>query len=118
MGSAVNLQDKPHRIRYSIDLDDRILRHDFSQDEKIVLRPIAETLAMLDGNAFFGTPSADGTEWYEQYLPEAWIVWSQNGGAQGWAGRASFARMLVHENKAVEEAFINWQTLKRLYHDK
>ena len=118
MDPAVTEQLKAKGILYEIDLEDAILRYDFSGQEKTVLRPIAETLAMLDSNAFFGTQSADGTDWYEQYLPEAWLVWSRNGGATGWAGEASFAKMLQHENAAVEEAYINWQTVKRLYSDK
>jgi hypothetical protein len=105
-------------IYYSIDLSDKILRHDFSADEKALLRPVAETLAMLDGNAFLSAQHINGQEWYEQYLPEAWIVWQSNGGKDGWAGTASFARLLQHENSAVEEAYNNWQTLKRLYSDK
>lgn len=63
----------------------------FSDDEKRKLRPIAETLAMLDGNAFFGMGTGD-REWYEQYLPEAHALYEANGGDNGWAGDASFAR--------------------------
>lgn len=105
-------------IYYSIDLSNKILRHDFSAQEKELLRPMAETLAMLDGNAFLSDKQINGQEWYEQYLPEAWVVWQSNGGRDGWAGEASFAKQLRHENAAVEEAYLNWQTLKRLYHAK
>lgn len=63
---------------------------DFTDAEKAKLRPIAETLAMLDGNAFFGMGTSDDREWYEQYLPEAHAVYEANGGDHGWAGFASF----------------------------
>lgn len=46
-------------------------RESFTDEEKARLRPVAETLAMLDGNAFFGAELQDGADWYEQYLPEA-----------------------------------------------
>lgn len=65
-------------------------RGSFTDAEKCKLRPIAETLAMLDGNAFFGMDSGD-CEHYESYLPEAHALYESNGGDTGWAGRASFA---------------------------
>lgn len=88
----------------------------FSKEEKAVLRPIAETLAMMDGNAFFGMSlNDDGDDvWYEQYLQEAWRIWKANGGIKGWAGEASFAKAVRHENEAVEEAYQNWWLLKIL----
>ena len=55
----------------------------FSANEKAKLRPIAETIAMQ------GSSSA---EWYEQYLPEAHALYEANGGDDGWAGEASFAK--------------------------
>jgi len=64
----------------------------FTTEEKLLLRPIAETLAMLDGNAFFTMDLGDGAEWYEQYLVEAWYIWSGNGGMNGWASETSWAR--------------------------
>lgn len=64
----------------------------FTEAEKTVLRPIAETLAMLDGNAFFGMETDNFGEWYEMYLPEAHALFESNGGLDGWAGEASFAR--------------------------
>lgn len=66
----------------------------FTDEEKQKLRPIAETLAMLDGNAFFGNtfPDKDQTlrEWYEMYLVEAHALYEGHGGDTGWAGEASF----------------------------
>lgn len=64
----------------------------FSSDEKKKLRPIAETLAMLDGNAFFGNTVTDDREWYESYLPEAAALYENNGGDTGWGGQASFIK--------------------------
>lgn len=66
-------------------------RTEFTAEEKAKLRPIAETLAMLDGNAFFGTTKPGEKEWYEAYLPEAYTLYESNGGDSGWAGEASFA---------------------------
>jgi hypothetical protein len=62
-------------------------RDSFSEAERLKLRPIAETLAMLDGNAFFGMGDGD---WADQYLPEAAALYEANGGDNGWAGAASF----------------------------
>lgn len=62
----------------------------YSDEEKEYLRPIAETLAMLDGNAFFGI-EVEGYEHYEKdYLPEAFALFNANGGLHGGAGQASF----------------------------
>lgn len=63
----------------------------FAPGEKAKLRPIAETLAMLDGNAFFGMSAGDHEDWSDQYLPEAAALYDANGGDGGWAGKASFA---------------------------
>lgn len=81
--------DKP----YHIDKPEAGWKRDFTEQEKAKLRPIAETLAMLDGNAFFGTSvGEDGKEWFEMYLGEAHAIYESNGGDGGWAGEASFAK--------------------------
>ena len=67
-------------------------RGSFTEEEKKILRPMAETLAMMDGNAFFGNEGGEGEEWYEMYLPEADAIFQANGGLKGWAGEASFAK--------------------------
>ena len=69
-------------------------RTEFTNKEKEILRPIAETLALLDGNAFF-TMDNNGKEWYEMYLPEANMIYQSNGGDYGWAGEASFAKRIL-----------------------
>lgn len=69
--------------------------NEISPERIKILRPMAETLAMIDGNAFFGTKYHDreGVErdWWEQYIPEAEAIYEGNGGDDGWAGKASFA---------------------------
>lgn len=77
---------------YRIHEPDGGWKKDFTNDEKAKLRPIAETLAMLDGNAFFGVEIDGRPEWYEGYLPEAHALYERNGGDGGWAGQASFAK--------------------------
>ena len=70
----------------------KYVNHEFTEEEKVILRPIAETLAMIDGNAFFTMELLDGKEWYEQYLPEAKELFEGNGGLEGWAGEVSWLK--------------------------
>jgi hypothetical protein len=110
---------QPETVNYNIDcpesgwptldeIPDRI---------KHMLRPMAETLAMLDGNAFFGMVGAHGNPWWQQYVPQAWVVFQGNGGLQGWAGEAQFVKDTQHENASVAEAYESWRLLKRMYHE-
>lgn len=69
-------------------------KEQFSEVERRKLLPIAETLALLDGNAFF-TVGAEN-EWAFSYLPEADAIYQANGGDNGWAGEASFAKPFAH----------------------
>lgn len=64
----------------------------FTDVERAKLLPIAETLAMLDGNAFLSAKIGNGRSWAEQYLPEAYALYEANGGDSGWAGEASFVK--------------------------
>lgn len=91
---GMHQDDGIQRLDYSISipLDGYRDALSFSEEEKLLLRPIAETIAMLDGNAFFTIAGVGESEWYEQYLPEAWALWNANGGSGGWAGEASWAR--------------------------
>lgn len=77
---------------YSLALPEGSLRDlsSFSTEEKARLRPIAETLAMLDGNSFFGlTQDANGDDtYYEQYLPESAVLVATTSGSD----LASFMR--------------------------
>jgi hypothetical protein len=88
----------------------------FSKKEKEKLRPIAETLAMMDGNAFFGISIDDDGDdiWYENYLVEAWRIYRANGGDNGWGSGASWIKEQNHENDSVKDAYQNWQLLKIL----
>jgi hypothetical protein len=104
-----------NEVTYTINVPVNVKRS-FTDHEKMVLRPIAETLAMLDGNAFF-TEKHDGVEHYEYYLPEAWALFEGNGGMNGWACEASWAKPLKHESPAVEEAYNNYLLIKRLCQD-
>lgn len=100
--SYPDVRDDLHQT-YKVPLLSGATDRTFTVDEKEMLRPIAETLAMLDGNAFFTMDCQDG-EWYEQYLPEAWSLFESNGGINGWAGEASWIRDLRNRSPAVIEA--------------
>lgn len=75
---------------------------DITEEERIYLRPIAEVLALLDGNAFFGIIHEDedgiDRDHWEQYLPEAKILCDSNGGISGATGAASFMKDYKEKN--------------------
>jgi hypothetical protein len=100
---------KPYKKGRRIDLD---------ESQLFLIRPIAETLAMLDGNAFFGNGSSDPEdaygEWWMQYAADAIVLWEANGGKNGWAGLSLLGDLINHENDQVREAFENWLILKKL----
>ena len=107
-------------ISYSLQLPSNH-RKDFTDEEKVLLRPIAETLAMLDGNAFFGSTFDDHLtgrryEWYEQYLPEAWEVWNGHAGLQGWAGLTGWGseHTLRQENETLRGLWDQYQVALKL----
>lgn len=84
---------EPAGRTFVIDVPQGGYRHkdSFDAEESRKLRPVAETLAMLDGNAFFGMsrgPDGDDDH-YRQYLPEAHALVEANG---GWGSSASFIR--------------------------
>lgn len=99
-------------------VDDFIERIDIETKE--ILRPIAETLAMLDGNAFFGMGDKDEKEWYEQYLPEAFSLFESNGGLEGWAGSMGHIkeRKFIRKNKTASEQYKQLQILLKLIADE
>lgn len=84
---------------------------------KEILRPIAETLAMLDGNAFFGSTGQnrqhDEPEWYEQYLPEAYTLFHNNGGITGWAGEMEHVRLrtAIEDNASAKALYDELQVV-------
>lgn len=63
---------------------------EFDANYAELLRPIAETLAMMDGNAFFTFE-----DHWRNYLPEADAVFCSNGGINGWAGKCSWIQDLA-----------------------
>ena len=107
-------EEKRRVITYSIPYNDGELRtrSQFTPEEKAILRPIAETLAMLDGNAFFSMGNFIGHEIYESYLGLAYVLFTANGGMTGHAGQASWIKPL--ENPIVKEAWNNFQIVKAL----
>jgi hypothetical protein len=86
----------------------------FTDKEKKMLRPIAEVIAILDGNAFWGLSVDDTGEdnWYEQYLPEAWMIYRNNPSVI--SGTSWHRDHINHENETVRDAYNNWQLLKML----
>lgn len=88
----------------------------FSDEEKVILRPIAETLAMIDGNAFFTMPLGAEREFYEQYLPEAAEIFFGNGGWSGWASEASWVKehLLRKKHPALEYTWERYLVVKAL----
>ena len=110
-----SVEPDPHVVRYELVVPDSMLNRTFSVEEKRWLRPICETLAMLQGNAFFGIdPFDEKNDWYEQWLPEAAAIFYSNGGLTGWAGEASWMKDLAHESESVELAWRAWKALKTL----
>lgn len=86
----------------------------FSPKQKMVLRPIAEVIAILDGNGFFGMTRDDNGDdtWYEQYLPEAWIIYRSNPSVVH--GTSWYQDHIKHDNVTVSDAYTNWRLLKLL----
>lgn len=64
---------------------------EFTPVERQKYRQMAETIAMMDGNAFFGAETDDNGDdtWYYAYLPYAAALYANNGGDDGWAGESS-----------------------------
>jgi len=117
LGDNLSQNDDPPRsriIRYENHVPHSMINRSYSDEEKRWLRPICETLAMLQGNAFFGFDAIDNREWYEQWLPEAAAIFYGNGGSTGRAGEASWMKDLKHETASVEKAWQAWKTIKAL----
>lgn len=85
----------------------------FSAVEKKVLRPIADTLAMIDGNPFFGIKKGDDDAWSDGYMPQAHYIFEANGGLSGMAGLVCWLQWDC-EHPAVREAWENFVTLRDL----
>jgi hypothetical protein len=104
--------DNRAKIVYEIEEPDGGWRRVFTDQDRRKLRPIAETLAMLDGNAFFGIDSTH----YEAYLTEADAVYRSNGGDDGWASTASWIQdaMAIQEDPTLKDAYDKLQVLLEL----
>jgi hypothetical protein len=104
--------DSRAKIVYEIEEPDGGWRRVFDDEDKRKLRPIAETLAMMDGNAFFGISS----DHYEGYLTEADAVYRSNGGDDGWASTASWIQELcmIQEDPTLKDAYDKLQILLEL----
>lgn len=100
-------------FRIRMDKEDQAMRN-FTEGEKALLKPIAETIAMMDGNAFFTINGEEDETWYEQYLPEAYALFKSNGGFNGWASEASWMRGKNLTNPAVMEAWENFVIVNKL----
>lgn len=98
------MSDDNPTVKYELEFRDTATTRVFTAEEKALLRPIAETIAMLDGNAFFTMDLGDGREWYEQYLPEAWSLFESNGGLKGWASEMQHVRVITSNNPSVIDA--------------
>lgn len=100
------------KIVYEIEEPDGGWRRIFDDEHKRQLRPIAETLAMLDGNAFFGIDP----DHYESYLTEADAVYRSNGGNDGWASTASWIQEwhMIQEDPTLKDAYDKLQILLEL----
>mgnify|MGYP003347702996 FL=1 len=103
--------------RYEIYIYAEDMKREFTQEEKDILRPIAEVIAVLDGNAFFRVNIGDSTEWYEQYLPEAWAIFNNSGGFDGAIMDASWVREQRPTNPAVKASYEAYQTMRKLAND-
>jgi len=82
------------KATYEIEVEESARTREYSDEEKIKLRPICETFAMLDGNAFYDN--------WGHYLPEAWSLYQSNGGDEGCAGQAEFAKLAIALEKDPE----------------
>lgn len=100
-------------INYELNVDPSFIERKFTEEEKRLLRPVAEVLCMLDGNAFFAAELSDGREWYEQYLPEAAALYFQNGYGDGFKA-VSWLKEQEHENDSVRAAYESWRMMKTL----
>lgn len=95
-----------HQHKYTVDRPDGGWCRVFPPDYVTILKPIAETLAMLDGNAFFGSV----WESWIQYLPEADAVYRSNSEPT----ELSWLKHYHHEDITLQDAWNKYQTLLAL----
>jgi len=95
-----------HEHSYTVSRLDGGWRRVFPPDYVEILKPIAETLAMLDGNAFFGP---DWESWVN-YLPEADAVYRTNGKPND----LSWLEHYHHDDPTLQDAWNKYKTLLAL----
>lgn len=107
----VDREAGPMEVSYKIERPDGGWKRNFDDAEKQKLLPIAETLAMMDGNAFFTFEN-----WCDSYLPEAHALYESNGGDTGWASECSWLRDLrfIQEDATLKDAYDKLQVLLAL----
>ena len=120
---SIKVFDEPMQenetIAYEIHPPEGGWRRIFTDKEKEKLRPIAETLALLDGNSFFGLSGWPDTH-YEGYLQEADAVYRNNGGDNGWAGQCSWIERerMMQEDPVMRDLWNKLQMLIALKESK
>lgn len=102
-------------VTYTITMPDDGWCSEFDEEYANLLRPIAETLAMLDGNAFFTFENH-----WRVYLSEADALIKSNGGLDGWAGKASWIsqQRAIDEDHTLRDCFDKLQVLLALKRNK
>ena len=95
-----------HQHTYVVHRLDGGWRRVFPPEYVAVLRPIAETLALLDGNAFFGP----AWESWINYLPEADAVYRTNGEPDN----LSWLEPDHEDDPTLKDAWDKYQTLLAL----
>ena len=107
------LPREPFRTWRHVKVPEELFCRLYSPEEHTILRPIAETLAMLDGKSLSSQGQCPSYHLCE-YLPIAYFLFEWNGGTNGWAGQASWVRDRTHKNLDVRDAYETYWTLKNL----
>lgn len=106
MSDEIYIDITPVReVTYTVTIPEGGWRRSFDMEYAGKLQPIAETLAMLDGNAFRYS--------WQNYLPEADALYRNNGGDNGWAGICSW---IEHDEMMAKDPTLKelWNKLKTL----
>jgi hypothetical protein len=115
MGNKIYI-DQPlipgRELNYTITVPAGGWRRSFDADYAEKMRPIAETLAMLDGNAF--------TDSWQNYLPEADAVYRNNGGDDGWASQCGWIKQchMIQKDPTLKDQWDKLQVLLALKENK
>lgn len=94
---------------YRIPVSHEILTRTFTFEEVQFLRPIAEVIALLDGNILHST------DIYELYITDAYALYIEAGGdLDRKTGELKIFNNEKHENENIKDAWEAWMTLKKL----